>query len=354
MNIDIDKLFRKNVINMAPYVPGIQPKGTNVIKLNTNENPYPPSDAVIDGLKQAINAQLRLYPDPVCDDLRCAIAKEYGFDKDNVIVGNGSDEILSMIIRACVDPGDPVLLMYPTYSLYNVLCIAQDAKIIECDLTDDFTIPESAYSQKAKVCFIPNPNVPSGNYLDKQDLLKLADSCGGILVIDEAYVDFAEDSCLDLLQERKNIIITRTFSKSFSLAGMRIGFAIADKSIIKGLMKIKDSYNLNRLSALAGKLAVENVSEVRSRAASIKKLRTTTAQQLEKLGFEVLKSHTNFIFAKPLGISAKDLYKKLLAENILVRFFDHRRVDQYLRITIGTEEEMKIFINTVQNIMEQV
>ncbi|MDX9702538.1 MAG: histidinol-phosphate transaminase [Candidatus Auribacterota bacterium] len=352
MNVNL--LFRKNIYDMDSYVPGIQPKDARVIKLNTNENPYPPPSAVIDGLKQAIGAQLRLYPDPVCDDLRIAIAKTYGFSKDNIIASNGSDEILSMIIRAFVDPGDSVLLMYPTYSLYKVLAIAQSAKIIECALTEDFSIPQTAYSQQAKVCFVPNPNVPAGNYIDKKNLLRLANTCGGILVIDEAYVDFAEDSCLDLLEDNKNIIITRTFSKSFSLAGMRIGFAIADESVIKGLMKIKDSYNLNRLSALAGKIAVENLNEVRSRAQSIKALRDQTAKQLQSLQFEVLPSQTNFLFARPLQATARFIYEKLLSKNILVRFFDQPRVDQYIRVTIGTENEMKIFIETVKQITEQV
>lgn len=352
--MNVDQFLRPNVAKMEPYVPGIQPKSPGIIKLNTNENPYPPPDEVIDAVKHAAGAALRLYPDPLCDELRGAIAHAYGVSIDQIIAGNGSDEILSMIMRAFVDPGDKVLLMYPTYSLYKVLCEAHDGVIVECELTDDFSIPEFAYSQQCKLCFIPNPNVPSGNFFDKKDLSRLATTCGGILVIDEAYVDFASDDCLDLLNEHPNIIITRTFSKSFSLAGMRIGYAVADDSVIKGLMKIKDSYNLNRLSVVAATAAIRQLPVMQQRACAIAGLRDKVSRELESLHFTVLPSQTNFIFVKPVRSDAKTIYEKLLEQNILVRYFDQPRVNEYIRITIGTPEEMNTFIETIQQIMEQM
>ena len=313
--------FRKNVINMEGYVPGEQLNDPDIIKLNTNENPYPPPENVIKALENEINSRLNLYPDPVANKLRDSIAGIYNIDSSQVIASNGSDEILSIIFRSFIDPGDRVLLFNPTYTLYYTLAESVDADVVTCELDENFDIPEKAFQIQCKLCFIPNPNAPTGNTFSKEKLSKLASSINGILVIDEAYVDFSDDNCLDLLNKHENIIITRTFSKSFSLAGMRIGYGISSSDIIKGLMKIKDSYNLNRLSIVAGEAVLNNITEVHRRIDIIKKLRDKSAQEFKKLGFTVLDSHTNFLFVKPVKIPAKELYKKLYDRKILVRFF---------------------------------
>ncbi|MCD6460458.1 histidinol-phosphate transaminase [bacterium] len=348
----MNNFFRKNVIDMQGYVPGKQLNDLDIIKLNTNENPYPPPENVISALKNAIESKLNLYPDPLAVDLRKKIAMLYNLDPSQIIAGNGSDEILSIIFRSFVDPKDKVVLFNPTYTLYYTLANSVDADIISYNLDSNFDIPEEIFSVKCKICFIPNPNAPTGNFFDKKKLSRLADSIGGILVIDEAYADFAEDNCLGLLKKHGNIIITRTFSKSFSLAGMRIGYGLSSPEIIKGLMKIKDSYNLNRLSIVAGEAILNNITQIHRRIDLIKKLRDKSAQEFRSLGFTVLDSQTNFLFVKPSKISAEELYKKLYCRKILVRFFDQERVNEFLRITVGTEEQMKILLNAIKKITE--
>ncbi len=345
--------FRKNIDSMTPYIPGIQPKDSQVVKLNTNENPFPPTDKVLKKLTEAVGNNLRRYPDPNCDELRRLIAKTYNVDAQQVIVGNGSDEVLALIFRACVDPGDKVLLFYPTYTLYHVMAQASCAKILEHDLDDNFEIPKNAFLEKYKLSLIPNPNVPSGNFIDKSAISRLAEDSGGILVVDEAYADFAEQNCIDMIKNHDNIIVTRTFSKSFSLAGMRIGFAIASVDIISGLMKIKDSYNLNRLSLVAAQAALEDIESVNKNISQIKTIREKYAKILTELGFDVLSSSSNFLFVKPPDVlSARELYNGLLDRKILVRFFDNRRVDEYLRITIGTEQEMSRLLDNIKELLE--
>ena len=345
--------FRKNVINMEGYVPGEQLNDPDIIKLNTNENPYTPPENVINALKDEIGGKLNLYPDPVAKNLCNTIARINNMNSSQIIAGNGSDEILSIIFRSFIDPGDKVLLFKPTYTLYYTLAESVDAEITTCELDDNFEIPEQAFDIQCKLCLIPNPNAPTGNYFSKDKLSKLASSIKGILVIDEAYVDFAEQNCLDLLKKHENIIITRTFSKSFSLAGMRIGYGISSPNTIKGLMKIKDSYNLNRLSIVAGEAALNNITEVHRRIDIIKQLRSESAQEFKNLGFTVLDSQTNFLFVKPPEMPAKELYKKLYDKKILVRFFDQDRVNEFLRITIGTEKQMRKLFETIKEIMEK-
>jgi len=348
----MNQYFKQNIILMDSYVPGIQPKESGFIKLNTNENPYPPTIKVIEALAKGIDGKLRLYPDPNCDSLREKISSVYNVDKERIIVGNGSDEILALIMRGVISANDPVLLLYPTYTLYNVLAREASAKIIEFELDEYFNIPEPFYFQKCKLCYVPNPNVPAGNTIPKIDIERLAGNIEGILVVDEAYVDFSEENSLDLLDKYNNIIITRSFSKSFSLAGMRIGFAIASKEIIKNLMKIKDSYNVNRLSAIAAESALDDIEAIMRQISVIKQRRDKYSSILKKMQFHVLPSQTNFLFVKPPYIEAKYMYEKLLERKILVRFFNQQRVNNYLRITIGTEEEMNFMIKNMQNILE--
>lgn len=345
--------LRKAVESLDPYVPGIQPTDPAVIKLNTNENPYPPTDSVLKAIQNATGASLRLYPDPLSTDLSSKITEVYGVKSDQVVVGNGSDEIIAMIFRAAIDPGDRVLLFYPTYTLYYVLARLHDADVTQIQLDEQFELPETIGDGNYKLCFIPNPNVPGGNLISRQTIVKLARTIKGLLVVDEAYVDFAEENSIDLLSKHENIIITRTFSKSFSLAGLRIGFALAHKNIIEGLKKIKDSYNINRISAAAAKAALDDLDIVKKRIADIKKVRDDVAGRLKSLQFEVLPSQTNFLCAKPQKISARELYEELVKRKVLVRFFDHPRIDKYLRITIGTKEQMEILLTHIQEILKK-
>lgn len=344
--------FRNNIVTMDSYVPGIQPKESGVIKLNTNENPYPPTSKVIETLIKGINGKLRLYPDPLCDNLREKIGSVCNVDMDQIIVGNGSDEILTLIMRSIVDPNDDVLLLYPTYTLYHVLAKEANAKILEYELDENFQIPEPFFAQKCKLCYVPNPNVPAGNLVSKNELERIAFNIKGILVIDEAYVDFAEEDSIDLLKKHDNIIITRSFSKSFSLAGMRIGFAISSKEIIKNIMKIKDSYNVNRLSAIAAETALDDIAVIKDQISVIKHRRDRYSDILRKMQFQVLPSQTNFLFVKPPCVESKYLYEKLWERKILVRFFNQPRVNDYLRITIGTEEEMSYLVKNIEEILE--
>ncbi|MEW6534758.1 MAG: histidinol-phosphate transaminase [Candidatus Auribacterota bacterium] len=343
--------FRQNIQDMSPYVPGLQLNDPDIIKLNTNENPFPPSNTVLNAVREGVNTSLRLYPNPTSDTLRDTLASTYSLKREQIIVGNGSDEVLAMIMRACVAPGDNVLLFYPTYSLYDVLAYANDATITEIELDESFNIPDKAFGVKARLCYLPNPNVPAGNYIDKQTIIRLAESIGGLLVIDEAYVDFAEQSCIDLVEKYNNIVVTRTFSKSFSLAGMRIGYAVAKPSVIAGVMKVKDSYNLDRISEIAATASIRDLAEIKKRCSYIKHVRDNTAQRLRSMNFHVLPSQTNFLFVKPPGVDAEYLYEALLNRKILVRFFNQRRVKEYLRITIGMQEDMDILISTLKELL---
>jgi histidinol-phosphate aminotransferase len=243
--------FRKNVAALAGYVPGEQPRDKKVIKLNTNENPYPASPRVFAALRKAINRSLRLYPEPLADSLRAVAANVYGVKPENILAGNGSDEILSIIMRSFIGPQDRVAFPVPTYSLYDTLVAIQQGERISVDYPPDFSVPEALASQNAAVTFLCNPNSPSGTLVSLQDIERLARAVSGILVIDEAYVDFAESegaSTLPLIGRLSNLIVLRTFSKSFSLAGMRIGLAFCVRGNHLRMMKVKDSYNLNRLS----------------------------------------------------------------------------------------------------------
>ena len=246
--------FRPNIAALAGYSPGEQPSDHGIVKLNTNENPYPPSPKVYAALRRAINPTLRLYPEPLSDTLRSTAAQLYGVAPSNILAGNGSDEILSLLLRCFVGPGDRVAFPVPTYSLYDTLVEVEDGRAARVDFPADFSLPETLAGQNAPLTFLCNPNAPSGTLIGLSEIEKLARTVTGILVVDEAYVDFAESegaSSLPLIRNLTNLIVLRTFSKSFSLAGMRIGLAFSTEEIIAGMMKVKDSYNLNRLSLVA-------------------------------------------------------------------------------------------------------
>ncbi|MDH3442806.1 MAG: aminotransferase class I/II-fold pyridoxal phosphate-dependent enzyme, partial [Deltaproteobacteria bacterium] len=241
--------FRSNIAAMQGYVPGEQPRDNGFVKLNTNENPYPPSPRILAALRKAINPSLRLYPEPLSDSLRSVAAMVYGVKPENIIAGNGSDELLSMLVRSFVEPNGRVAFAVPTYTLYETLIEIQDGVKAAVNYPEDFSVPDALAAQNAPLTFICNPNSPSGTLVSVQEIHRLARAVTGILAVDEAYVDFADSegaSALALIRQLPNLVVLRTFSKSFSLAGMRIGLAFGPAEIIAGMMKVKDSYNLDR------------------------------------------------------------------------------------------------------------
>lgn len=341
-------LFRDNIAAMTGYVPGEQPLETDVIKLNTNENPYPPSPRVRTALKQAINASLRLYPEPLSNTLRAAAARVYGVKPSNVIAGNGSDELLSMLLRCFVGPRDRVAFPQPTYSLYDTLIEIQDGVRAAVDFPPDFSLPAALAEQDARLTFLCNPNAPSGTLVPLGEIEKLARAVAGVLIVDEAYIDFAANegvSAIPLIHRLDNLVVLRTFSKSFSLAGMRIGLAFASEEIIGGMMKVKDSYNLNRLSLVAATAALEDLPWMARNARRIQSSRKRLSSALRRLGYDVYPSQANFILVRKAGQNLKPIYQELKRRMILVRYFDLPGLRDCLRITVGTPEEIQTLVD---------
>jgi histidinol-phosphate aminotransferase len=339
--------FRSNVENMTAYVPGEQPKpGSRVIKLNTNENPYPPSPRVAEAIAAELaddGARLRLYSDPVALELRQAASEVTGFPVSQILAGNGSDELLSLIVRAVVEPTEVVEYPYPTYVLYETLADAQGARIRTVQFPRDFALPSALMESDAKVIFVTSPNSPSGTSHPVAALSELADSVDpkSLIVIDEAYADFADENALELARTKRNVVVLRTFSKSYSLAGMRIGLLFGSEEVVSGISKIKDSYNLDRLAIVAGAAALRDGEWMRKNVAKIRATRTRLVAGLTALGFEVLPSAANFVFTR-LGSPERALsaYQSLKARGILVRYFERPALDDGLRITVGTDEEI--------------
>ena len=333
---------------MTGYVPGEQPQDAGFIKLNTNENPYPPSRQVYAALRKAIDGSLRLYPEPLSNTLRLAAADVYGVKPSNIIAGNGSDELLSMLLRCFVGPGDRVAFPCPTYSLYDTLIEIQDGARAAVDYPEDFSLPYTLAKQDAALTFLCNPNAPSGTLVALDEIEKLARSVAGILVVDEAYVDFAESegsSSIPLISRLSNLIVLRSFSKSFSLAGMRIGLAFASEEVIGGMMKVKDSYNLNRLSLVAATAALQDMPWMTRNARRIQQSRKKATVALRRMGYDVYPSHANFILARRKGQNLKPIYEELKRRMILVRYFDVAGLQDCLRITIGTPKEIQALSN---------
>jgi histidinol-phosphate aminotransferase len=353
----MSNLFRKNIAALAGYVPGEQPRGDGVIKLNTNENPYPPSPSVFAALRKAINGSLRLYPEPLSDTLRSAAAAAYGVRPENVIAGNGSDEILSILLRCFVGPGNRVALPAPTYSLYDTLVEIQEGERVAVDYPADFSVPATLAAQSAALTFLCNPNAPSGTLAPLDEIEKLARAVSGILVVDEAYVDFAESegaSALPLIRQCPNLVVLRSFSKSFSLAGMRIGLAFASDAIISGMMKVKDSYNLNRLSMVAATAALQDMPRMARNVRRIQRSRKRLTKALQRMGYHVFPSHANFILAQKQGRNLKAVYETLKGKKILVRYFDVPRLQDCLRITVGTPREVSALLKEMEKLRNDV
>ena len=341
------RYFLDNIEAMQGYVPGEQINDANIIKLNSNENPYPPSPKVLRAVAAAADAGLRRYPEPASDTLRIAAARVYGVDVDQVIVGNGSDELLSMLMRCFVGPGDRVAYATPTYSLYDTLVEIQGGASATVSYPADFSIPAALARQRAAVTFICNPNAPSGTLISRATIARLARAVRGILVVDEAYIDFAtkqDESCIPLIRRHDNVIVLRTFSKSFSLAGLRIGLAFASRNLVGGMMKVKDSYNLNRLSAVAATAALNDLPWMFRNVRRIQRSRAWLTSALTRLGFQVYPSETNFVLARRADTDMRRIQRELKAQRILIRHFDVTGLDDCLRISVGTPTEMRAVV----------
>ncbi len=341
---------RPNIEAMQGYVPGEQPQDRRYIKLNTNENPYPPSPRVLEALQAAICDDLRLYPDPLANAVRTRAAAVCGLQPENILVGNGSDELLSLILRSCIDPGDRVVYPYPTYSLYDTLVTIQDGEIVHVPYGADGDLPAGLADAAGRVTFVCHPNAPSGIPVPLNELRRLAEASSGLVVVDEAYVDFAEWSAIPLIASCKNVLVLRTFSKSFSLAGMRIGLALGNAEIIEQLMKVKDSYNVSRLSIVAAAAALDDYEWMLENARRIRATRTRLTHALRELRYEAADSHTNFVLARRRGEDQRKTYEGLKERGVLVRYFDTPELRDALRITVGTEEETDALLAALRQI----
>jgi len=332
---------RSTVREMTGYTPGEQPDpGQRIVKLNTNENPFPPSERVMQALAAVSGETLRRYPNPTADVFRDAAAKLHGVSRDHIICGNGSDDILTIATRCFVPSGAALAYPDPTYSLYSVLAKLQDAKPLAIPWDRDWSLPIAALvASGAKGIYLANPNAPSGTFVSPLKVAELARNFSGLLLIDEAYVDFAQDNCLPLVEEFPNIVISRTLSKAYSLAGLRFGYAIAQPAVIAEMMKVKDSYNCDALSIIAATAALEDQAYARGTWANIIAERTRVSAELTELGWMVLPSQANFLLAAVPSGRGEEMYRGLKEQGILVRYFDAPGLRDKLRITIGHSHE---------------
>ena len=346
--------FRPNIVQMEGYTPGFQPRTGDYVKLNTNENPYPPSPMVIESMRAACCGELRKYPDPMANQFREAAAQMLGISAGRILCGCGSDDLLNMAMRSFCGEGDAVAYPYPTYSLFDALATIQGACAHSIDFPEDFSLPAGLADTGARLVLVSNPNAPSGTVIACEELEALARAIEGILLVDEAYVDFAEHDCLSLVERCENVILTRTLSKSYSLAGLRFGYCVAHEDIIEGMTKVKDSYNVSRLSIAGAVAAIRDREWAFANVEKIKASRRALADALERLGFYCWPSQANFVLARvPDGRDANDLYEELFRRRILVRYFKMRRLEDCLRITVGTQEEIAKLLAALEDILSK-
>ena len=365
------QLIRPLVRDLHAYVPGEQPKIKGLIKLNTNENPYPPSPKVLAAVKNATDARLRLYPNPTALALRVKLAKLHGCAPENIIAGNGSDELLALAVRAFVEPGPKsrvqsrkselakATMQYftPSYSLYPVLADIHGALKNAVPLKPDFGLPGVAalkrggrWNFNAALTFVTTPNAPSGRGYPTAELEKLCRAQNGVMVLDEAYVDFAGENALKLALKFPHVLVARTFSKAYSLCFQRVGYFVGHPELITALDKIRDSYNVNGLGQIAAVATLDDLKYYRANFKKIIATREWLSSQLTKLGFRVLPSQTNFILTKPPLFPAQDWLRKLREQKILVRWFSTPEVKDYLRITIGTPAQAAALVKAARKI----
>ena len=334
--------FRPSITAMTGYVPGEQPRGEKIIKLNTNENPYPCSPKVKVAIGRVVQAGLQKYPDPLATAFRIAAGGLYGVDPDWILCGNGSDELLTMITRAFVDSGDVVRYANPGYILYRTLAEIQGALADEVNFNADWSLGE-AFARpvdRLNLAFLANPNSPSGTLVPPEQVAKLADALPCPLVVDEAYVDFADTNCLKLVRENEKILVLRTLSKSYALAGLRFGYVIAQPQMIEQLRKVKDSYNCDALSIAGATAAIDDQAWLQVTRATIVATRARMTAALRELGFASVPSQANFVWNPHPSVPVEPLYQQLKASGVLVRYMNYAGWGDGLRISVGTDEQV--------------
>ena len=352
------RLWSTKARNLTPYVPGEQPKHDNLCKLNTNENPFPPSPKVAEAIAEALvnqADQLRLYPAPESDVLRQALAEAYGLNLNQVFVGNGSDEVLALVFASFFMKERPLLAPDISYSFYPVYAETFGVNLIKIPLSSDFSIETDDYRQPCSGSIIANPNAPTGILMSLEAIDKLTgEHPNAVVVIDEAYIDFADKeavSAISLIDKHDNLLVTQTFSKSRSLAGLRVGMAFGDPSLIEALTRMKNSFNsypLDRLAQAGALASVKDVSYFKDTCRKVIELREQLVKDLSELGFEVLPSQANFVFARPSQGNASEIAQDLREQGIIVRYFNQPRINDYLRITIGTAEQNQRLIEALK------
>ena len=353
-----------HVAAMSPYVPGEQPQGGGWVKLNTNENPYPPSLRALEAIRVALvndGAALRLYPSPDAAPLREAVARFHGCEAANVVAGNGSDDILNLLIRAYAGPGRPIGMLNPSYSLYPVLAAAQHAQVVKVEVTEALGLDVDAVAKcGATVFFLTNPNAPLGVAFATDVVRSLAKAFPGLLVVDEAYAAFADADCVALVSEFPNVVVTRTMSKAHALAGLRVGYALCPPGVAEVLHRVRDSYNVDRLAQVAAAAALDDREWLDVTVAQVRATRDRLAAALRQLGWQVNPAAGNFVLAAPASAkraasveTAAHCFEFLRARKILVRRFpNHRLTEKSLRISVGTEQETDVFLQAVAVWME--
>ena len=351
----MSRFLNSKYTELEVYTPGEQPRDMKYIKLNTNESPYPPSPAVLAAVNADQAELLRLYSDPECKNLKNSIAKLYGVNPENIYLSNGSDDILNFAFMAFTEGGKAA---FPeiSYGFYKVFAQLYGIECRKIPLREDFSIDPEDYCGLGCFTVIANPNAPTGRTISLEDIEKiLQTNPDKVVVIDEAYVDYSGQSCYPLIKKYKNLLVVQTFSKSRSMAGARLGFAFADEELISDLKRIKFStnpYNVNRLTLAAGEAAIKENDYYMENCRRIMETRDRTTAELEKLGFTVIPSKANFIFAKSGRIGGQELYEELKKRGILIRHFSDPKISDFNRITIGTDDEMTILVNTIKNILE--
>ena len=353
-----------HVAAMSPYVPGEQPQGGGWVKLNTNENPYPPSLRSLEAIRVALvneGAALRLYPSPDSAPLREAVARFHDFDAAHVVAGNGSDDILNLLIRAYAGPGRPIGMLNPSYSLYPVLAAAQAADVVKVEVTDALGVDVDAVAKcGAAIFFLTNPNAPLGIAFATDVVRAVAKAFPGLLVVDEAYAAFADADCVELVKEFPNVVVTRTLSKAHALAGLRVGYALCPPAVAEVLHRVRDSYNVDRLAQVAAAAALDDREWLDVTVTQVRATRDRLAASLRKLGWQVNPAAGNFVLAAPVSSkhaasveTAAHCFEFLRARKILVRRFpNHRLTETSLRISVGTEQETDVFLQAVAAWME--
>ncbi|WP_201577923.1 histidinol-phosphate transaminase [Psychrobacter immobilis] len=360
------RLWSSKARHLSPYVPGEQPQHEHLCKLNTNENPFPPSPKVGEAIAKVLEKQaedLRLYPAPESDDLRAALAQLYSLEANQVFVGNGSDEVLALVFASFFLKERPVLAPDISYSFYPVYAQTFGVDLIQIPLEEDFSVDPDAYRQPCSGIIIANPNAPTGLLLSLDDIRKLAgEHSNAVIVIDEAYIDFAQStgnnqdttvSAISLINEFDNILVTQTFSKSRSLAGLRVGMAFGNVSLIEALTRMKNSFNsfpLDKLAQAGATASVIDVEYFEQMRQQVMDLRESLTADLTALGYDVLPSHANFVFARPKDGNASTVASALREQGIIVRHFDKPRINEYLRITIGTPAQHERLIEALRTL----